>query len=82
MEDKGRWEGLVTRILGFSLAEKRRGLSVLQAAVSGCESAPCWPPSSIYLGFLFIYLFFLFIYKNKASKNNMMTKFLIQDSRR
>ena len=62
MEDKARWEGLVNRILGFSLAEslpeKRRGLSVLQAVVSGCESSPCWSPSSIYLGFLFIYFFF------------------------
>ena len=68
MEDKGRWEGLVTRILGFSLAEKRRGLSVLQAAVSGCESAPCWPPSSIYLGFLFIYLFIYLFTKTKPLK--------------
>ena len=64
MEDKGRWEGLINRILGFllaeSLPEKRRGLSVLQAVVSGCESSPCWPPSSIYLGFLFIIIIFFF----------------------
>ena len=49
MEDKARWEGLVNRIHGFSLAEslpeKRRGLSVLQAVVSGCESSPAGLPA-------------------------------------
>ena len=60
MEDKGRWEGLVNRILGFSLAES---LPEKKEGPLGVRAPPAGLPAQFILSFFLLFFFFFFLQK-------------------